>query len=313
VFNIGLRGRIAMLSAPGGIQLMAGKPGTPASPAYCGAASTGRLSGFRLSWPPGLPADQPRLDTVMVIITQQPADLGALANQEHLARAMAPVSPLEALIGQIARGGSRGTSDEPARAPSPFAIHWRDYQLFPLGGSLDYGAPQVDASPPGAPPPRGATATVQVGLDARVVAAGTRVDVLVCGRSSSAPYRATTLTGSASGRVPIWSGELQGALDVYVWTSPQVGELRPLADLLLAMQSTSEPVALLRRPDDGVASPLAAGASMQLAALARTALRGASASVTLAFHGSFGAGDRGASCTTPAAAFEISLGEPTGA
>jgi hypothetical protein len=306
VFSVELRGRIAMLSDPGGIQLI---PGTPA---YCGAASTGRLAGFQLFWPAGLPADQPRLDTAMVIITQQPADLGALETQEHLARSAAPVSPLEALIGQIARGGSRGMSDEPACSPSPFAIYWRDFELFPLGGSLDYGAPQVDASPPGAPPPRCTTATVQVGLDALVVAADTRVDVLVCGRSSSTPYRTTTLTGPAPGRVAIWSGELQGALDVYVWTSPQRGDPGTLADLL-ALQPTREPVALLRRPDDGVASPLAAGASKQLAALARVALRGASADVTMAFHGSFGAGDRGTRCTTPAAAFEIRLEESAGA
>jgi hypothetical protein len=52
---------------------------------------------------------------------------------------------------------------------------------------------------------------------------------------------------------------------------------------------------------------------MQLAALARAALRGESREVTLAFHGSFGAGDRRASCTTAAAAFEICLDEPAGA
>jgi hypothetical protein len=120
VFNIGLRKRIAMLSDPGGILLDPGKT------AYCGLGAGNALVGFPLRWPVGLPLDQPRTDTLMVIVTDRPHDLGALESREHLVQARG-LSPLASLFEQIATGRSRGAD----AAVSPFAIHWRDFELDP--------------------------------------------------------------------------------------------------------------------------------------------------------------------------------------
>ena len=113
----------------------------------------------------------------------------------------------------------------------------------------------------------------------------------------------------------IWTGALRGAVDVYVWTSPnpgqsgQPGDPYPLADLL-AQQPIGEPVAKLRGPHDAAQARLAIGASMQLAALARASLRGPDREVTAVFHGSFGADDAPTTCTTVAVSFGIALRVP---
>lgn len=122
VFSVGLRKRISMISAPGGIKL------NPERPAYCDHDATGAVVGFTLNWPKGLPRDQPRTDTVMVVITDKPQDLSALANREHLGRPLVKMSSLEALFGQLATGRPR---DGHGQAASPFAIYWRDFELDP--------------------------------------------------------------------------------------------------------------------------------------------------------------------------------------
>jgi hypothetical protein len=304
VFNIGLRRRISMLSDPGGIRLI------PRTPAYCGSVATGRLAGFKLCWATGLPTDQPRTDSVMVIITQEPADLGALATKEHLPRSAPPVAPRQVLVDAAARGGSRSRGDEPGPATAPFAMYWRDYQLYPIAGSLDYGEPQVDASPAGSPPQRGMAGTMEVRLEAFTIAPDTRVDILACARRSAVPYRATTVIGEAPSIV-VWSGEIQGTIDLYVWTSPldpntQSSGPSTLADLL-PQESSDVAKPMIAGSDDQAPSLLAPGASMQLAALARASLRCRFREVATAFHGSFGADDRGTTCMTPAVSVAIGI------
>jgi hypothetical protein len=292
VFNIGLRRRIAMLSDLGGIRLEPGATG------YCGTSNSGPLVGFQPSWPTDLPTDQPRSDTVMVVVTPEFADLSTLETSEYLAKDAAP-PPLPPLFDPGARAGDD-------QAPSPFAMYWRDFQLFPLSGSLDFGAPQVDASPPGAAAPQRVAAAVELRLDALRVAADTRVDILVCPRRSDTPFRAATLVGSTPSSLVLWSGPLCGVLDVYVWTSSTPGSSRTLTELL-ADQSISELRALLRAPASDSRSRLAVGASMRLAALARDRLRGADREVATAFHGSFGDDNRRAHCASAAVSFAIEL------
>jgi hypothetical protein len=185
-------------------------------------------------------------------------------------------------------------------------MYWRDFQLFPLSGSLDYGSPQVDASPPGAAASQHVTTTVQLEVDTLCITADTRVDILVCPRGSDTPFRATTLMAGAPSSLAIWSGPLCGVLDVYVWTSSAPGSSRTLTELL-ADQSISELWALLRAPASDSRSRLAVGASMRLAALARDRLRSADREVATAFHGSFGDNNRRAHCASAAVSFAIEL------
>ena len=228
---------------------------------------------------------------MMVVLTAEPTDLSMLVSEEHLGRSKAvtlPVTPLGALLGQLATGQPRGF--DTTAGPAAFAICWRDYQLFPIDASLDVGAPQVDASPPGSAPPASVTATLQIRLTELAVRAGTRVDVLVCARSTEVPYRATTVLGSAPGELVVWRGELHGPADLYVWTSVDQGDRRTLADLL-ARRPITGPVTALVAPDEEPRSRLAAGASRELAAIARGALQGVVPEVATAFRGSFGGCD----------------------
>jgi len=286
VFNIGLRRRIALLSmnASGGLKLL------PHEPTYVGSSITGQLSGFTLRWPSGLPRDQPRLDTLMVVITQEPADLQVLEGGGLRARAFAPATPLQARLGQVATGRTRGPDE--AHGVSAFAICWRDFRLFPLDGSLDFGAPQVEATPIGAVSPRAVAVPVQVRLQSLETAPGTRVDVLVCARAPGVPYRTTTVVDDVPSDLVVWRGELRGPADIYIWTSIASSDRRTLADLV-AQRSITDPVAILRAPDGDPRAALAAGASMQLAAMVRTALLGIAPEVVTAFRGSFGGDDLG--------------------
>jgi len=288
VFNLGLRRRIALLSA----QAASGLRLPPNTPVYVGDTLAGQLVGFTLDWPTGMPRDQPRLDTAMVMLTAEPADLSMLVTAEHLATPRAittPATPLGALLDQLATGRPRNR--DTASGAAAFAICWRDYQLFPLDASLDFGAPQVDANPTGSAPPHSVTATLQIRLTELTVTAGTRVDVLVCARSAAVPYRATTVVGNAPTELMVWRGELHGAADLYVWTSPDRGDHRTLADLLASRPITG-PVAMLGAPEDEPRSRLAAGASLELAAMARAALLDLTPDVATAFRGSFGGNDQ---------------------
>jgi hypothetical protein len=304
VFNIGLRRRIALLSAhaASGLKL------PPSTPVYVGDTLAGQLVGFALSWPQGMPRDQPRLDTTMVMITAEPTDLSVLVSGEHLGQPKAittPATPLGALLDQLATGRPRNL--DPADGTAAFAICWRDYRLFPLDASLDFGAPQVDANPPGSALPRSVTATPQIRLTELAVTAGTRVDVLVCARGAAVPYRATTVIGNAPSELVVWHGELHGPADIYVWTSADRGDRRTLADLL-ASRSIAGPVAMLGAPDSDPSSRLAAGASLVLAAMARVALLGITPDVATAFRGSFGGDDPGTDCYSAASvAFAIAM------
>ncbi|HET7501460.1 MAG TPA: caspase family protein [Kofleriaceae bacterium] len=139
VFNIGLQRRIALLSADWASGALV-KRGTPV---YVGDRTHDELRGFQLAWPAGLARDRPRRDTVMVVITTEPADLRALESGSYL-QPRAAQSPLQALLAQLAPGTPRG-----GLTSARYAIVWRDYLLFPIDGPLDPGIPEVGRSPVG--------------------------------------------------------------------------------------------------------------------------------------------------------------------
>lgn len=297
VFNVGLRRRIARLSAHAalGIELPTGEP------QYVGTSAAGQLTGFNFRWPDGLPRDRARLDTVLVVLMAEPADLSVLERGEHLAASRGKPPALEDVLGPVAGATMRG----PSLAPGAFALCWRELPLFPIDATLCIGVPQVDASPIAVDDSH--PAALRIRLAGLAVAPDTRVDVLVCARSAALPYRATTLTGAAPSELEVWAGALRGAADLYVWTSPG-GHDQPSLRELLAHRPLGEPLAILRAPHDDPRAILAPGARLQLAATARAALRGIG-DITTAFRGSFGPGDGAAQQRFEAAAvaFDVAI------
>ena len=121
------------------------------------------------------------------------------------------------------------------------------------------------------------------------------------------PYRATTVIGEVPSDLVVWRGELHGPADIYLWTSTDRGDRRTLSDLL-AQRPMTDPAAILRAPDEDPRSRLAAGASLLLAAAARSALLGIAENVATAFRGSFGGDDPGMDRNAAASvAFEIKI------
>lgn len=279
VFNVGLQRRIALLSDA----WASGVPLLPNKPVYVGDTTSGQLGGFRLSWPPGLVPDQPRRDTVMTIVTAEPADLRVLESRSHLVQSKDVLPPLQALLAHAARGVPRGSLKA-----TRCGIVWRDYLLFPINGSLAFGIPEVDASPPRAGAPRATgTATLRIRCDAiQRSRDSTRVDVLVVARSSHTPLRATTYLPHGPTAPEVWRDAASGAIDIYAFTSSARPDARSLDELLRA-QAIEDAIAALRATDGDPRVELAAGASLVLASAARRALAQADPAVATVFRGSF--------------------------
>jgi hypothetical protein len=247
-FNVGIRGSISRLDgAASGIALPANQS------VQLGDNKSGTLVGYSLGWPDGLPRDRPRLDTVMTIVTAKPADL----------------SMLETIGRLVAVRGRDGLDTD-------FAIIWRDYLLQPIDGSLDLGPIGLDASP--IEDSAGGDLITEVALARLEVAPAKRVDILVCARPQrGAAYQATTQRGP--GDAILWSGAARSPIDVYLWTSQERGDSRPLVDRL-AMRPIGAAVGML----GSAGSLLAHGASLQLASIARAGL----GDPPTVFRGSFG-------------------------
>ena len=140
VFRVGVRRRITRLS--GGTLGLALPPpaagaaqGPPLSEIYVGDRIDGKLKGFAPEWPDGLPRDQARRDSLLVVLTEQPADLSALIRDDPRDRRRGGqrrvLSALETLLDQLATGTTR------ASAPPGFALRWLDYWLHPVDASID--------------------------------------------------------------------------------------------------------------------------------------------------------------------------------
>jgi hypothetical protein len=78
VLDLGVGGRISVLNAtePSGIELLPGEEHA------IGAEPGGHEPGLPLTWPPGLPADIPRFETVMAVFSDRPQDLRVLTQPE---------------------------------------------------------------------------------------------------------------------------------------------------------------------------------------------------------------------------------------
>ena len=303
VFNLGLRGKITLLSAAAGAGIRLGPEQEVLVP------TPDSSSGFELVWPDDTPADEPGVDTLMVIVTAQAAELQALETDDPRGargRALAAGSPLQRLMGQLHEGGTRGAG--PA-AKEPFFVARRSYVLHPLQAAIagpGFAADEDPLAMHAALRPEvwvgGATwraRPVEIRLRELSAARAVRIDALVCTRSAdpAGVYQARTLRFAAEGPHGgelLWRGPVRDLLDIYLWAAPDRGE-RGLAELLapaLARADVGEALDALVVRDDAAPWSLAGGASMALARAAGELLRDAAPGTAGLLHTSFAAHER---------------------
>ncbi|GAB2568204.1 hypothetical protein Aab01nite_43760 [Paractinoplanes abujensis] len=167
LLDVGIAARIEPLTAadPGGIRLAAGETYT-----YGWDDDRQVLTGVSVTWPDGIGKDVPRPETVLVLISDGPVDVGVL-RQQGVRSAAAPESPLERVLGQIATGATREIGDATASRVR-YAVVPIDFVVSPT------------------PPPRAETAPF-----------------LVDDRPQQ-PVRLLSARGAAPGRVAVRIGEL---------------------------------------------------------------------------------------------------------
>ncbi|GAB3430904.1 caspase family protein [Actinophytocola sediminis] len=242
LLDIGVAARITLLnpSSPGGERLAQGE-----GYVFGGNDLTGALPGVSLSWPAELPADTPRPETIMVLVTSEPVDARVLEQQGVRG---GTDSFLARFLTQLRTGDSRDLA--PSRHQSTrFAVHTIDFDLMPSPPATAETIPfQVDDRPsaatvlwhrgPATPP------TVTLRLDALVahhgrtfLGADLRLDLVTV---TGDDRRTTTacLTAVADGQrrtVPdpvVYHGPIVDRLDLAVWISAGARTGHSLADPL---------------------------------------------------------------------------------
>ncbi len=130
VFNLGVQGRLSRVTEPqpSGISLNRGEYYTLGE-----SDATTELEGMEVSWPAGLPADRPRLDELVVIVTTKAADLSALSSrpprqESEVIQRNPGASALEELLAQLQDGLPR---DIVRREVDPFLLKRLSYFLEP--------------------------------------------------------------------------------------------------------------------------------------------------------------------------------------
>lgn len=288
VFNVGLRGKITLLThaQPGGAPLACGGRAF-----VLGEQSDGALPGLTLSWPAGMPRETfPRIDEIVVILTAGQTNLRSLETVEHaVGQRGLGGSKLQDLLAQIHDGKARSLRGEDPidgylMERLTYFLHPRDAAMADIPFAVDDNPLRLAAARahdawrvPGESSPSVASAPCEivVRLTDLIVHSGCtlpsdlRIDALVCTRS----------TGDAPGHVAwtgrfrnvnvvdgqrleldpdvVFRGVVQDFVEVFLWASPdRDGEL-PL-DELIAQRATIPELA------DAIAA-LATGAAARTA------------------------------------------------
>ncbi|MCA1691432.1 MAG: DUF4384 domain-containing protein [Actinobacteria bacterium] len=124
LFDVGVANTITLVTndAPSGFRL--GYSGTPGD-----SRTIGGTAGMALSWPSRLPADGPRAESLVVILSDQPQDLRGLESSPSGERGMA-TSPLDAILEEV-REGTREWSSREGAAPLRYRVERVDFMLDP--------------------------------------------------------------------------------------------------------------------------------------------------------------------------------------
>lgn len=253
VFDLGVAHRVALVSVEHSGLLIG-----PNQELTIGQRIDGPLVGSPLVWPDGLPADGPRPETLLVIVTTEPYDLSGLTQEGIVTRTPRGVSPLARELAAVYGNATRDWA--PPRGDGFAAVHL-DFDLSP-----DPPAPaetakfEVDERPH---PSTRAVRPVRPGRALRTAEPRTvavRVTDLVVQQNralGSADIRVDTLvlTGGGGDRLPelaktawfprirdgerlpldnllIYHGPVVDFIDIAWWVSRDDGRGRALSELL---------------------------------------------------------------------------------
>lgn len=267
VFDIGVAGRIELITASD----QAGLRLEPHQETVLGANQAGALDGLNLHWPAELPADGPRAESLLVIVTAAPQELSVLRQEGVGGQPAAQTrsllshgSTLEQLLTQVAVGGMRDLTATRRTATVRYAVRHLDFLLNPAPGPIEETAPfLIDERPEASVRVLGgrgvpaSTAAVAVRIRELVVhsnramgGADLRVDavVLTGGAGDEPVYRAQTARFDNihdGDRLPldnllVYRGAVVDYLDLAVWVSRDGADSPHLSELLGQQLKTDE-------------------------------------------------------------------------
>jgi len=325
VFDIGLRGKISLLSEsePSGLSLAPGDEQvlyrTPAG-----------LTGIELYWPEDLSAGGPRPETVITVVTDRPQDLRRLAQPGVVVRGDGPApSPLQRLLDEVTSGMRDARPPRVDADTVRYRVHRFDFMLHPTGRpNDDEPGFEIDERPdlslrlivPRGPvevPSRVAIRLPRVVIHSNraVLTSTVRVDALVVtqvDRDDELPYRATTARFDRIrdgdtlplSNLLVYEGPVRRFIDLAIWVARDDKKGLDLAELFAnEMGNEDVKTAAVALAGLAVAAPQAALAVTSVAAVAtllRTGARVLDAAVgksigvyrtSLLPHERFGTGD----------------------
>jgi hypothetical protein len=285
LIDIGVSARITVLNAadPGGIRLAPGAGYT-----YGWDNVRQSLTGVGVTWPEGTDVSVARPETVLVLISDGPVDVGVLQQGSVRGGAdrLGGRTGLAGLLAQIASGATRDLGEAPAAAVR-YAVESIDFTVSPTSPpaaeKVTFLIDERPAEPVRLLSPRGALpVTVALRISELIVhrnralgSADIRVDavVLTHGSGRRPPYRAETLRFSnvrdgealPLDNALIYFGPAIDFLDIAVWVSRDTRGSLALGTLL----------------EERLNDPLLQTAGTQMAGIAMTAPQAAAAVAAL--------------------------------
>ncbi|WP_328322874.1 caspase family protein [Kribbella sp. NBC_00382] len=262
LIDIGVTSAISILngSDPGGVRLA-----PRASYTYGWSDDLGQLTGVDMHWPEGTEKTVARPESVLVLISDGPVDVGVLrqhgAREGIAPRLRADASGLERLLSQIVTGASREVGDAPA-ASVRYSVESIDFTLSPTPPPTaerpeflidDRPQQPVRLLSPRDPAPSKVAVRIAeliVHRNRALRSADIRVDAMVLtgGAGAQPVYRAETTRFSNirdDERLPldnllIYHGPAVEFLDIAVWVSRDATGSLALSDLLASKLDSAE-------------------------------------------------------------------------
>ncbi len=294
VIDIGLSGAVTLITSaqPSGTTVAAGET------VVIGEGPDHVVRGIELFWPPGLPTDGPRPETMLTLVADAPIDGLARLAQSGIAtrsgaRSSRPMSAVERLIDDLSVGRRDARPPTGPSPPTRYCVRRLDIVLHPITRPPAGEEPlfEVDERPDptfrlvvprGAKPPEHVSvriADLVVHSNRALLAAKVRVDFLVVTApvdGDVVPFRAETAFFDRvrdGDRLPfdhllVYDGPVSRFLDLAVWVSKADQREVHLAELLHAELG-----------DDAVAGAVTSLAGLAVAAPAAAAIAGSAAAV----------------------------------
>lgn len=132
LFDIGLAGKRTLVNgnlAPLGVELAPNDD-------YTVGMKDGVLQGLALTWPSGLPQDQPRPESVIIMVMDRPHDLRPLQGAGMRPGIRGQRSPLQRLFDQVDTGQTRDIGEEGPEADLRYDVHHINFFVDPASAPV---------------------------------------------------------------------------------------------------------------------------------------------------------------------------------